>query len=342
LVTFSGPEVVGIADPAPGLAAQRAQEWSSYSHFKGAKAYTDWRAMLADAKPDAVIIGVPPAFHGGAKPNDIERACAKKQIAMFIEKPLSCLPLKEVEETGRLIKKSGVITSVGYMIRYTKVMDRAKQVLAESGVKPRHIILRYDCAYSEIRKRDWWDTKKAGGPIVEQATHFADAARYLGGEVVMNTLSAIALSPRLKLVDAPIAPDGRPSEEGVPMKRRIPRTHSAHWAFKGGCLGTLTHGLLLHKARFETDIDVWGDGLHIHIEDPYHNMRIRIRRPGSEQHEVQDFKDDDPYLTELEVFLRAVSIKDPSGIRSPYEDAIKTYGLTWAITQRARRRLAAV
>ena len=30
----------------------------------------------------------------------------------------------------------------------------------------------YNCAYANIPSPFWWDQKHAGGPIVEQATHF--------------------------------------------------------------------------------------------------------------------------------------------------------------------------
>ncbi len=328
--------MVAIADPVPGLAARRVTEWSRHPQFARTKPYTDWLAMLKEAKPGAVIIGVPPAAHGGGKPqNNIERVCAKLGVAMFIEKPLSCLPLSEVEKTAEVVRKSGVITSVGYMMRYSKVMNFAKERLAELAIKPRHIILRYACAYTEIRKREWWDVAQSGGPIIEQATHFVDVARYVGGEVNLKSVRAIALGSELPLANVPIGPDGRGVEAGVPALRRIPRMTSAHWTFAGGCLGTLTHGIFLHRTRFETDIDIWGEGTHLHVADPYHDMKVRIRRPHREDYEHFEFKGDDPYWTELDVFLRASANRDSREIRSPYEDAFKTYALTWTIARKA-------
>ncbi len=332
LIKMPGTEVPGIADPQPGLAAQRVKEWGGHAQFGKTRPYEDWRRMVETEKPDAAIIGVPPAAHGGGKPsNDLERFCARKGVALFIEKPLGCLPPDEIAKTAEVLEKSGVIAAVGYMLRYTKALDFAKRALEETGIKPRHIVLRYACSYSKIRKREWWDTAESGGTIVEQATHFVDAARYLCGEAEMESVSALALGGGFELADKP---EGM--EEGVPIERQVLRTLSANWSFAGGCLGTLVHTMLLHGTRYETDIDVFGDGLHLHIHDPYHAMRVRIRRPRSDRYEEMSFEGDDPYFGELQAFIRAVESKDRSLIRSPYPDALKTYALTWDITKKAR------
>ncbi|KAE8972257.1 hypothetical protein PR002_g26574 [Phytophthora rubi] len=47
---------------------------------------------------------------------------------------------------------------------------------------------RYNCTYANIPSPFWWNSEHCGGPIVEQATHFADISRYLVGEVDMDTV----------------------------------------------------------------------------------------------------------------------------------------------------------
>lgn len=53
-----------------------------------------------------------------------------------------------------------------------------------------------------------WDTAVCGGPIVEQATHFVDLMRFFGGEIVEDTVRAVAVGPEQPLVDMPAAPNG--------------------------------------------------------------------------------------------------------------------------------------
>lgn len=66
---------------------------------------------------------------------------------------------------------------------------------------------RYACAYSTIKKKDWWDTSICGGPIVEQATHFIDLMRYFAGEIAEESIKAVAVGPTLPLSDMAAAPE---------------------------------------------------------------------------------------------------------------------------------------
>ena len=51
----------------------------------------------------------------------------------------------------------------------------------------------------------------------------------------------------------------------VPMERRVNRVTSAHWRFKNGAIGTLTHSALQHEQNFWTTFEILADGLHIII-----------------------------------------------------------------------------
>jgi predicted dehydrogenase len=173
-----------------------------------------------------------------------------------------------------------------------------------------------------------------GGPIVEQATHFVDLARYLMGDVDADTVRAVAIpgsSPMGTLCDVPKLPDGRPMDAPVPPEFRHPRVTAAVWKFTSGAVGSLTHASLLHREKYDTQLEVWGDGLRIVLLDPYGRPKIQVRRPHSEVMEEIEIGDDDPYLSEDQAFVRAVRTGDRSGIRCGYADGLKTYELTWAI-----------
>lgn len=47
-------------------------------------------------------------------------------VAIFIEKPVSTGPVEEAMNVAKRLKKSGNIVSVGYMLRYLKVVQKMK------------------------------------------------------------------------------------------------------------------------------------------------------------------------------------------------------------------------
>ena len=340
LETLDGIEVVGIADPETdrahaALAARR------HPMFHSAGVYADVRELLAMANPDAVWIGVPPNAHGDPLAGEnIEILCAEAGAHVFTEKPLSCGRPDQVRPVAEALARPGILSSVGYMFRYSSVIDTVRDILADTAGGPRAFLARYNCAYSEIRKREWWDVRSSGGPIVEQATHFVDLARYLVGDVALDSVRAVridATSEAGVLCDAPRGADGATIDSRVPAAHRSPRGTAAVWQFTGGAIGSLSHATLLHRRKYETELEIWGDGLRLVLSDLYGDCRLHARQPGSETTEEVRFERNDPYLEEDRAFLEAVRTQSEKPIRSPYSDAMKTFALTWAITDAASR-----
>jgi len=112
------------------------------------------------------------------------------------------------------------------MLRYLKVVQHAMSVIQQEKVRIQTIGARYTCAYSKIRKIDWWDKSKQCGPIVEQATHFADLCRYIGGEVDLSSVNALSLEhdEECGLLSSMAVDDSIIAEED-----RNPRATSAIW-----------------------------------------------------------------------------------------------------------------
>jgi predicted dehydrogenase len=338
LERIGGVRVVGVADPcrdaaAAALAKRAGPVWG------GTVVYDDYRTMLREQRLDAVWIGVPPDAHGALAPGmDIERQCALAGVSMFIEKPLAAARPEQVRPLRDELKRRPVIVSVGYMFRHSRAVDAMKELVAAAAGGPTAFVGRYNCAYSEIRKEAWWDVRASGGPIVEQATHFLDLARYLVGDADLSSVSAVALpgdDPAFPLRDMPMKPDGTRYGDRVPAPFRPPRVTAAVWRFENGAVGSLTHGVMLHGRTYESELEVWGDGLRVTLCDPYGDARLRVRRPHSEDTEVLEFAGDDPYLAEDRAFLQAVRTRDASAIRSPYPDAVRTFELSWAIRDAA-------
>jgi len=337
LEKIEGIEVVGVADPdverARGKLAERDHEM-----YRAAEIFGDYREMLEKARPDAVWIGVPPNAHGVEEDGlDIEIRCAAAGVDMFVEKPLSAFRPERVRPVVTAIAESGVTVSVGYMFRYSRAVAEMKRILAESGA-PRAFSGRYNCAYSGILKPEWWDIRMTGGLIVEQATHFADLARFLVGDVELDSVKAVAIrgsEPMGRLGDVPLREDGGRFDDAVDPTNRHACATTAVWKYVDGAVGSLVHGTLLHGGKYESELEVWADGLRLVLVDPYGDCRLLVRRPHSEETETIRFAEDDSYLAEDVAFVEALRTGDRSKICSRYEDAFKTFELTWAITDAA-------
>ena len=141
--------------------------------------------------------------------------------------------------------------------------------------------------------------------------------------------------PLGQLQDVPLDADGQRYDEGVPAEFRGACATAAVWRFASGGIGSLVHGALLHGGKYESELEVWADGLRLVLVDPYRDCRLLVRRPHSEETEVMRFPEDDSYLAEDAAFVEALRTRDRTKIRSPYGDAFRTFELTWAIADTA-------
>jgi len=251
---------------------------------------------------------------------------------MFIEKPISCHPVEEVQKVAAELDSTRLIVSVGYMFRYSQAVKKMKDIIAQHG-EPRMFMARYNTAYSTLAKEMWWDVKSSGGPIVEQATHLCDLARFLVGEVDLESVTARSIKQTHRLGALSKLPANiEQLEEKLPEERRIPRVTSATWNFTNGCIGTLTHGVLLHQQKYETEIEVWGDGYRMVLTDPYNLCQLNVRLPNSEETVRVQLSEEDVYYEEDKAFLEAI-VGQTNAIASSYDDSFKTYKFTWKIRE---------
>lgn len=133
-----------------------------------------------------------------------------------------------------------------------------------------------------------------------------------------------------------ILPEG--CDVSVPNERKVARVTATQWRFLGGGLGSLFHTVCLHGKKYEASIDVFMDGLRLSLEEPYlDTCRLKVRGENSDDDVIFEFGDCDPYIKEISTFLDAVRTGNKSGIRSPYQDASKTYEFTRKIVAAEKR-----
>jgi hypothetical protein len=146
-------KVVGLIDPSAeraNAALQVKRDSFVLSAYKDTIVYPTFDDYVKNRDPSktphAIWVGSPPAFRGREQAGrDLEAALVKAfpTTAIFIEKPVSTGPVDEAFAVAEKLKASGNIVSVGYMLRYLKVVQKMKQILEENNLKVMATNARY-------------------------------------------------------------------------------------------------------------------------------------------------------------------------------------------------------
>ncbi|CAG2203910.1 unnamed protein product [Mytilus edulis] len=300
--------------------------------YTDCQVFTHFKELLAQ-KPDAVFIGIPPIYRGSLE-MDIELQFVKAGIHVFVEKSPSVVPPEEfdnyVEEVRKTSIKNNVVVSVGYMFRYHAGIDKMKELIIDHGGKVMACRAKFSLAYSRGHKgRDSYNNKITGGPIVEQATHVCDLARYLAGDINLDSVQTIMLKDSDPSGAGHLSHLPHDGENNIQPADKVPRVTFSQWRFVNGGIGTLMHTIALPGSRHEISIEVQMDGLQMSLFKPVEEDSSLVVRSIKADDPNRDtnytFNEQDSFLNELSAFINAVRTEDHTGIRSSYEDAAKTY-----------------
>jgi predicted dehydrogenase len=296
LTSLPAVRLVGVADPILEAAEGQARR------VAGARSFADWRQMLDEVGPDALLICVPPFAHGAP-----ELAATELGLPFFVEKPIAT-DLITAERIAAAVAARGLVTAVGYHWRYLDTTEQAAVLLADN---PAQLVMGY--WWDATPPRSWWVRQAtSGGQMVEQTTHIFDLARHLVGEaVVVSAIARRAPGRQHAFKDADVADASLATvvfESGA--IGTFASTHLLRWAHRIG-LHLVCDGLVLELAESELVVDV-GKGRP-------------VTRPTR-----------DAFLAELGDFLEAATGGEYR-IRAPYAEALRTQRLTVAATEAAAR-----
>lgn len=279
-----------------GVADVDADRAERMARALGCRHYTSHLEMYDQEHPDAVFIGIPPFAHA-----DQETGAAERGIHVFLQKPPAAT-LERAREIEAVLRRTGVITAVGHQDRYLDVVAEAKEALAGEDVP-----LAMGYWMGDMPGVPWWRVRaQSGGQAVEQTIHIFDMARYLFGEVAAVQASAtsgwIRDVPNYDIDDASV------------MTLR----------FRSGMLCTIFSACYLRGAPGKSGLDAYGRTIRVE-----YNLRrsVRIIAPGITK-EIAHRNDQD--LECVRTFIEAVRTGDPSNIRSPYSDAVRSLELPLA------------
>ncbi|MBS7614273.1 Gfo/Idh/MocA family oxidoreductase [Candidatus Bathyarchaeota archaeon] len=270
-----------------------------------ARVFDNAETMINEIKLDVLYLCIPPFAHG------VEHTAIDRGIPFFVEKPIH-LDLNQAKQIASEIESKKVLTSVGYMNRYRKGVQRVREVLKED---PPILLLggwvggtpRFDASAPSF---SWWvDKAKSGGQFHEQVTHTVDLARYLCGEVAeVHAYSARGLNkgtaPNYNIEDASV----------VGLKFRSGAV-GALWASCSSNAGEGGVSLTIYGLRTTALFTKWEHNLRLLQVDKWHEEILG-----------------EPNIFEIEdyAFIEAVRSCDESKILCPYSDAVKTLEITLA------------
>ncbi|WWC58750.1 uncharacterized protein I303_101294 [Kwoniella dejecticola CBS 10117] len=327
---------------------------ASYENTKILPSVAEFKKLVEEDKapePRAIFVATPPTVRGSTLPGkdlEIQLNRAFPNVAIFFEKPVATGQPWE-ESVGEALKVSDYLKanhrapiSIGYVLRYLKIVQQVKKIIQENNLTVMATNARFVVAYELAVKTDWWNKDIQLGPVIEQATHICDLVRFLGGEIDFNTISAHALEAHEK----PGQLSKKNFDESViPDKLRIPRATSASWKYESGAVGIFLHSTALHGTDYEVQLEVFADGVsaelpvsHFDLQNIFGTSKapeLLVRRPGSDEFERTVTPGDDAYQTEMNHFIDAIEGGAEPEIFSSYEDAAKTYEMTWVIRNSA-------
>ena len=157
----------------------------------GGNAYTDYREMLEDARPDAVHLCVPHYLHPV-----IAEYAMRHHCSVLSEKPMA-IRLEDAERCVKTAEETGVLYGVIYQCRYNTASRFVKNAL-ERGKLGKIISARSTLTWLRAAHyyddSDWkgtWD-KEGGGVVIDQAIHSIDLANWMIGSDPLYVSAGIA------------------------------------------------------------------------------------------------------------------------------------------------------
>lgn len=308
-------DLAGIADVNAGQVAAENPD---------ARVFADYRAMLDETRPDAVIIASPNQLHAE---NGIE--CSRRGIHILIEKPVTDT-LDSANALIAAVKTSGIQSLVGHHRRHHRQVATLRSLLGERrigdlvGVSAIWAVHKPDAYY----KAAPWRTQAGGGPVLINLIHEVDFLRFCVGEIVSvgailsNRRRGFAVEDTAGVLiefengaigtffvsDSAVSP--WTTEQGVGESPEFPFSGESSYRFMGS-RGALEFPNLVHWTQ-AGDAPSWNQPIQAQ----------RIHAPTL-----------DPYIAQLDHFRDLVRGKAAS--LQPVEDGARTLIATLAVAEAA-------
>jgi len=293
LAEIEGVEIVALCDVAEERAAAAAAKY-------GGEVHTDYRRMLDEVEIDALYVCVPPFAH-----RDAEILAAHKGIHLFVEKPV-VMHLETGLQILEAVEKAGILSSVGYGLRYTTAVQAVKGFLAG-----REVAMVCANRWGNIAgdEHHWWrDYARSGGQLLEMATHQLDAMRWFAGDI--------------KEVYARYAQRATRDLPNV----TVPDVQAVVMEFTGGAVGYISTSCALNQGGYVMNTQLILKDIVLEV-----GREIRVIPEGAAA--IGPLPESVPSIDEA--FITAVKTGDRSPILCDYREGLKSAAACIAANQSA-------
>jgi len=172
--SIKNTELIAVAEPNLFLTSFLKKLMPSLS------IHTDYKKLLDVENLDAIFITTPVDSHV-----PIALECAERNIPFFCEKPLTNT-LESAQSLKKVVEQSGLITMVGYMMRYLDTFSKCKIILSE-GILGNLITFNASIYVGQLfsEGKGWRYDKgvSGGGVLMNHGTHLIDLLYWYFGKV---------------------------------------------------------------------------------------------------------------------------------------------------------------
>ncbi|MBI5302625.1 MAG: Gfo/Idh/MocA family oxidoreductase [Chloroflexi bacterium] len=146
----------------------------------GCAFYADYRAMLAEHKPDVAVIVTPHPLHPSMTIDCLRAGCH-----VLLEKPMA-VDVASADEMIATAEKEARVLAINFQHRFRPAIEHARALIAEDALGPLVRTLSVEPWYRTehyYRTASWrakWTTE-GGGVLMNQAPHTLDLLCYLAG-----------------------------------------------------------------------------------------------------------------------------------------------------------------
>lgn len=133
--------------------------------------FSDYEKMIAQTRPEAVVVAVPTKFHYTVIKYLLERG-----IHVFAEKPF-CLKYAQSQELVALAEKNGLVNQVGYHNKFIGTFLEVRKIVSCGALGNIYHFIGESYGPVVVKKKsDTWrsDPEEGGGCLLDYASHVID------------------------------------------------------------------------------------------------------------------------------------------------------------------------